>query len=121
MVATPTIPRFASLLAALEHHAAVRPDKAALLELDHRALPKRQYTFAELRNRARKVGGALACQHPMGARAVLMTQSVCDFAAAFIGCVYAGMVPVPASPPRSAQALQHLVRLVDDCGATLIL
>eukprot|EP00742_Colponemidia_sp_Colp-10_P013507 GILJ01015257.1.p1 GENE.GILJ01015257.1~~GILJ01015257.1.p1 ORF type:complete len:1194 (+),score=144.45 GILJ01015257.1:235-3582(+) len=46
------------------------------------------------------------------------------FVKAFIGCMLSGMVPVPAYPPSLASFEQELVRLqriVDDCGAKVVL
>ncbi|HEY0783595.1 MAG TPA: AMP-binding protein, partial [Thermoanaerobaculia bacterium] len=38
-----------------------------------------------------------------------------EFAAAFLGCLYAGVVAVPAYPPRAGKRQPRLLSIVDDC------
>ena len=44
-----------------------------------------------------------------------------DFIAAFFGCLYAGVVAVPAYPPRRNRSLARIQAIVDDAEAKVAL
>ena len=56
-------------------------------------------TFGGLDARARCIAGELAQRMAPGDRAVLLYPNGLDYIEAFLGCLYAGVVPVPAYPP----------------------
>jgi acyl-CoA synthetase (AMP-forming)/AMP-acid ligase II len=56
-------------------------------------------TYGELDRRARALAAALAQRGMEGARALLLLPNGLDYVAAFFGCVYAGVVAVPARLP----------------------
>ena len=73
---------------------------------------------------ARRVGAIAArlqdcCQK--GDRALLLYPPGLDYVAAFLGCLSAGVVAVPAYPPRPNRFLERLLSLVGDAGATVVL
>lgn len=114
------------LCSALERHAAERPDGLALRflhdgEADGAAT---ELTFAALRARAQGVAAALQQRLAPGDRALLLYEGGVDFVSAFLGCLYAGIVAVPAYPPdprRIHRTLPRLRAIVDDARATLVL
>ncbi|WP_437819699.1 amino acid adenylation domain-containing protein [Sorangium sp. So ce1078] len=81
-------------------------------------------TFAEIDRRARAVGAALQAITAVGERAVLLYAPGLDYVAAFLGCLYAGVVAVPAYPPdpaRLGRTLPRLEAIVADAGARVVL
>jgi amino acid adenylation domain-containing protein len=81
-------------------------------------------TYAELDRRARAVAALLQDHVPDGARAVLLYPPGLDYIAAFLGCLYAGVVAVPAYPPdvsRMARTLPRLQAIIEDAGAMVVL
>ena len=78
-------------------------------------------TYAELDRRARAVAVALQGMGDRGDRALLLYPPGLDFIAGFFGCLYAGMVAVPAYPPRNPGHLPRLVALAADAGAKIAL
>ena len=60
-------------------------------------------THAELDLRARSIGARLQMQLRAGDRAILLLPPGLDFAAAFWGCLYAGVIAVPCYPPHPAR------------------
>ncbi len=78
-------------------------------------------TFAELDERARAIAASLLQRCEPGDRALLIYPSGLDFVAAFFGCLYAGIIAVPAYPPKRNQKLQRLQTLVEDCAAAIAL
>ena len=67
-------------------------------------------SYAELDRRARAIAVRLRGRAGLGDRAVLLLPSGPDYVAAFFGCLYAGVIAVPAYPPESVRP-QHLARI----------
>lgn len=86
-------------------------DGAAALELQYEALDRR----------ARAIAAFLQTRCAPGDRALLLYPSGLDFIAAFFGCAYAGVVAVPAYPPRPNESMRRLGAIVADAGAQLAL
>ena len=78
-------------------------------------------TYAELDQRARAVAAALQGIGERGDRVLLLYPAGLDFIAGFFGCLYAGMVAVPAYPPRNPGHLPRLLALASDAGAKIAL
>src|SRR2546428_6113834 len=72
---------------------------------------RRCWTFAELDRQARRIGATLQAAHPPGTRALLMYEPGLEYAAAFVGCLYAGVVPAPAYPPSPWMLGPNIARL----------
>jgi acyl-CoA synthetase (AMP-forming)/AMP-acid ligase II len=81
-----------------------------------------ELTFRELDRRIRALAARLQVLDAAGERALLLFESDLDFVVAFLGCLYAGVIAVPAYPPRSnSHHLQRLQALVADAQATVVL
>src|SRR5262245_33863407 len=70
-----------------------------------------EWSYAELDRRARFVAARLSEATERGERALLLFAPGLDFVAAFFGCIYAGLVAVPAYPPDPARLPQTLPRM----------
>ena len=57
-------------------------------------------TYQELDRRVRAVACALQSRNLAGERALLLYPPGLEYITAFFGCLYAGVVAVPAYPPR---------------------
>ncbi|MDV3348661.1 hypothetical protein D0962_19205 [Leptolyngbyaceae cyanobacterium CCMR0082] len=62
-------------------------------------------TYQELDQQAQNIAAYLGQRVNVGDRALLLYPSGLEFIAAFMGCLYAGVVAVPAYPPRRNQDL----------------
>jgi acyl-CoA synthetase (AMP-forming)/AMP-acid ligase II len=83
-----------------------------------------ELTYAELERRARAIAAELQQRGDAGDRALLLYPSGLDFVAAFFGCLFAGMIPVPVFPPDLAKperSLAKLYAIAADCGARFAL
>ena len=83
-----------------------------------------ELSYAELARQATVIAAALQGQCAVGDRAMLLFPSGIDFVTAFFGCLFAGVIPVPAYPPSLAKRERSLVKLhtiARDCGARLAL
>lgn len=81
-------------------------------------------TYADLDRRARAIAVQLQELGATGARALLLYPPGLDYVAAFFGCLYAAVTPVPIYPPDPARLNRTLDRLhliVRDSQATIAL
>ena len=69
-------------------------------------------TYGELDRRAAAIAAALAASVAPGERALLLYPPGLDFIVAFFGCLYAGVVAVPAYPPRPNDRSQSRLRAI---------
>jgi acyl-CoA synthetase (AMP-forming)/AMP-acid ligase II len=101
--------------------AALQPDKIAYLFLadgEHRA---EQLTHGALDRQARRIGCLLQASYSPGERALLVFPPGLPYVTAFFGCLYAGVVAVPAYPPLSLRQVPRLKAVIDDAKATVAL
>jgi acyl-CoA synthetase (AMP-forming)/AMP-acid ligase II len=81
-------------------------------------------TYADLDRAARAIAVTLRDAAAPGDRALLLFPPGLEFISAFFGCQYAGVVPVPAYPPRLdrvAQSWQTLANIAADCQPRVVL
>ncbi|HZF13817.1 MAG TPA: amino acid adenylation domain-containing protein, partial [Thermoanaerobaculia bacterium] len=78
-------------------------------------------SYADLHRRARAVAATLAGAVPPGERALLLYPPGLEFLAAFFGCLCAGVIAVPAYPPRSRRADPRLRSIAADCSPRAVL
>lgn len=78
-------------------------------------------TYQQLDEQARAIAAWLTSLGLAGERALLLYPAGLDFIAAFFGCLYAGVVAVPAYPPRRNRSLARIQSIVDDCQAKVAL
>ncbi len=113
--------KFSTILDRLDRHAVDRPEATAYTFLKDSPAGDQTLTFAELRRRSRSIAARLRKSCPRGERAVLLYPPGMDFIPAFLGCLYAGVVPVPAYPPRRNQGSERVLGICVDCEAAVIL
>ncbi len=78
-------------------------------------------TYAELDRRARALGALLQESGAAGERALLLYPPGLEFITAFLGCLYGGVVAVPAYPPRSNRPDPRLQAIAEDSRPLLAL
>ena len=76
------------------------PDDLAYVFLSGQELLPSPLTYKQLDFQARTIAAFLQGLELKGDRALLLYPPGLEFVAAFIGCLYAGVVAVPAYPPR---------------------
>lgn len=86
-----------------------------------RELVEEIVTFADLDRDARAIAAWLA-QRPEAARPVMLLYlDGIDFLRAFMGCLYAGVVAVPAPVPHDERSMQRVSGMVDDADIGMVL
>ncbi len=116
--------RAASLVEVFRNRAAAHPDRTAFTFLGDGEQQTQSATFADIDSRARAVAARLQQLCAPGSRALLMYDAGLDYLAALAGCLYSGVVAVPAYPPdpmRAARTIPRLEGIVRDAEATLLL
>ena len=78
-------------------------------------------TFGELDRAACRQAAHLREHCVTGDRVVLLFAPGLEFIAAFVGCLYAGLIAVPVSPPRGEARLAKLQAISRDCDARAVL
>ncbi|MFJ3484091.1 non-ribosomal peptide synthetase [Pseudomonas sp. NPDC090202] len=112
-----------TLAHALQQRAALTPDRLALRFLADDKEQGAVLSYRDLDLRARTIAAALQANAGFGDRAVLLFPSGPDYVAAFFGCLYAGVIAVPAYPPESARRhhQQRLISIIADAEPRLVL
>ncbi|WP_394821549.1 fatty acyl-AMP ligase [Pendulispora albinea] len=118
--------QFESIVTRFQSHVARHPERVALRYLvtgDHDG-PTRQWNYATLDERARAVAAQLDDCRGRSEPVLLLYPTGLEFAAALLGCFYAGVPAVAASTPdpgRLSRLLPRLLGIVRDSGARVVL
>jgi acyl-CoA synthetase (AMP-forming)/AMP-acid ligase II len=110
-----------TLVATLTWRALHEKDAPALTFVGQGTSADFTFTYAALDERVRGVAAALQQRLTPGERAILLFPPGPDYAVAFLACLYAGVVAVPAYPPQGRRQTPRLAAVVADAGATLAL
>ncbi len=113
-------PKFASLVDMVEAQAQRFPERTAFVFEDD-AGQTESWSYAKLVERSRTLGSWLSQQVRVGDRVLLVYPPGLEFIAGFLGCAYAGALPVPATYPKPRRPLPRLDSIVTDCDPSLVL
>jgi len=103
--------RLATMVHLLRERAARQPEKIAYRFLADDDAAESTQTYAELDRRATQIGAFLSSRYTAGERVLLLYPPGLDYIAALFGCMYAGVIAVPAYPQSSAKMRQPDARL----------
>ena len=115
---------FTSFVELLEWRAAVHPQNQAFGYYQPGGLADGALSYGELSAKARAIAAALQAQNLGGQRVLLVYPPGLDFICAFLGCLYAGAIAVPAYPPephRLEHTFKRLQAILQDAGTQMIL
>ncbi|KAA1242943.1 fatty acyl-AMP ligase [Aquimarina sp. RZ0] len=104
---------FKSIVEILDYRGKIEGDKKAITFLQSKD-KKQEITYWELSNRAKSIAQQLKEQPDLvfGDRVLLLYPPGIEYICAFFGCLYAGIVPVPAYPPdrRNTERLMMIIK-----------
>src|SRR5918995_5375583 len=112
----------ATLVDLLCWRASHEPERRAYTFLGDGEAEERRVSYGELDRQAQAVAAQLDSLGVAGGeRALLFYPPGLKYVAAFLGCLYAGVVAVPAYPPRLNRSISRLQAIVADSKATVAL
>jgi amino acid adenylation domain-containing protein/non-ribosomal peptide synthase protein (TIGR01720 family) len=112
---------WSTLVELLRWRAQNQPDKQAYVFLVDGETQEISITYAQLDQRVRAIAAQLQKIRATGERALLLYPAGLEYIAAFLACLYAGLVAVPTYPPRRNRSDPRIQAIVDDAQATVIL
>ncbi|WP_105168225.1 hybrid non-ribosomal peptide synthetase/type I polyketide synthase [Pseudoalteromonas sp. T1lg23B] len=107
-----------NIVASLVSLAKTRGDDVAYQYFFEDEQPSKTLTYAQLDQNARTIASQLKTHFKKGDRALLLYNSGFEFVEAFFACLYAGVVAVPAYPPKKNQNIDRLRSIIVDAGAS---
>lgn len=113
-----------TIIEIIQGFAKSQPNKRAFTFLEDGEDKESHLTYAELDRQARAVAAHLLTLVAPGEQALLLYPSCLEFVVAFMGCQYAGVIPVPLAAPDPARPERGLIRMLaiaKDAQARLIL
>lgn len=110
-----------NLLSMLDQRASQNPEKLAYIFLKDRENQEQTITYQQLSQISKRIAVKLQSLIPPGARALLLYPQGLEFIAAFLGCLSAGIIAVPAYPPKRNQKISRLIAIIEDCQPQIIL
>jgi len=111
---------WAAVTEVLRIHAERIPDRTLYLYLEDGERESARLTYGQLYAKALHIAAKLRTMTAAGDRALLLYPPGLEFICAWMGCLYAGVVAVPAYPPRKHRASQQRVQsIVEDCSPAI--
>lgn len=98
-----------------------QPDSLAFTFLQDGETQEQRLTYGDLDRQARAIGAQLQQRGAGRARALLLYPAGLEFISAFVGCLYAGVVAVPAYPPHPNRPMERLQDILADAQAAYAL
>lgn len=124
MLTPETNPQINNLLELLESWVARQPTKPLYTFWHGEGQEPTTWTYEKMATHAKAIAVELKRRGLTGKRAVLLYPPGLDYIAGFLGCLYAGVVAVPAYPPdptRLERTVPRLQSIIKDCDAQIIL
>lgn len=116
--------QYMNLVDVLRWRATRHPGRNAFTFLFNGESESTKVTYGELDRQAQAIAVFLQQHINVGARALLLYPPGIEFISAFCGCLYAGVIPIPAPPAdpvRIKRTLPRLQAIIDDAQAAVIL
>lgn len=98
-----------------------QPKKIAYQFLTYASQGVQYLSYEQLDKQAKAIAAKLLSLGLEGNRALLLYPPGLEFISAFFGCLYAGVIAVPAYPPRNNHYLSRLLAIAEDAQATIAL
>jgi acyl transferase domain-containing protein/acyl-CoA synthetase (AMP-forming)/AMP-acid ligase II/acyl carrier protein len=105
----------------LRYWAAETPSQTAFAFYSGDEQDETRLSFRQLDHEARAIAAELIARRLQGQRALLLYPPGLDFVAALFGCLYAGVIAVPAYPPRRSRNMERIEAISEDADAAVVL
>ncbi|RMI33405.1 type I polyketide synthase [Nocardia stercoris] len=114
----------ATLVDTIESRAERTPDRMAMRFVRPTAANRfetEDFTYREIAEKARSIAVHLGEQCAPGSRILLLCPPGLEYTLHFYGCLYAGLIPVPAYPPASNRHLSRVETIARSARAAAVL
>ena len=111
----------ANLVNILRYRALTQPQQNVYTFLVDGESQEVSLTYGELERKAKAIAAYLQSICSPQARVLLLYPPGLDYIEAFFGCLYAGVIAIPAYPPRPNRSLSRLQSIIDDAQTNLAL
>lgn len=108
---------YTDIISIINKRAELTPDKVIYRFLEDGEHETDLLTFKQLDTKARTVAYYLQQHGKRGDRVLLLFPTGLEYVTAFFGCLYAGMIAIPAYPPRRNRSLNRIHTIISDSGA----
>ena len=115
------VENYSTVVELLQHRASLQSLKTAYTFLEDGETETETLTYGELDRRSRAIAARLQELNLKGERALLLYPSGLDYLAAFFGCLYAGVIAVPAYPPQNQRKTPRIQAIAVDSVAKIVL
>lgn len=102
-------------------HARENPERTAFIMLANDECSGQQISWHELVIRVSALASLLSNSLPGNKRVLLIYQDTLEFIIAFMGCLYAGVIPVPVPYLRSSRQMSRLHNIIEDAQVSALL
>lgn len=110
-----------NLISILNERANQTPNQLAYIFLKNRENQEQNITYQQLSQNSKNIAIKLQSLIPEGSRALLLYPQGLEFINTFLGCLYAGIIAVPAYPPKRNQKMSRLAAIIKDAEPQIIL
>jgi amino acid adenylation domain-containing protein len=110
-----------TLVELLRRRARLQPERRAYTFLLDGEREEVHLSYGELDRQARSIAARLQALGVEGERALLLYPPGLQYAAAFFGCLYAGVTAVPVYPPRPNRPDPRFLAILSDARARVVL
>lgn len=97
------------------------PNQLAYIFLKDGQNQESSIDYKTLEQESKAIADSLLSLCRQGDRALLLYLQGLEFITAFLGCLYAGIVAVPAYPPKRNQKMSRLLAIIEDSRPQIIL
>ena len=113
--------KFKTLVDLLQNRAIENPKQIGYSFLIDGETDQINLTYQQLEQRSQAIAAYLQSVCPPGEVALLLYQPGLEYITAFFGCLYAGVIAVPAYPPRPNRSLERIQTIIRDSKAKIAL
>jgi len=110
-----------NIIDVLREHAKNKPNDTLFRYIEDEKQEPVTLTYIEVYEQSKKIANNLLINCKKGDRALLLYPAGLEFITAFLGCLYAGLIAVPAYPPRKNQKMNRLKSIIDDAQAKIVM
>jgi myxalamid-type polyketide synthase MxaB len=110
-----------TMVEVFEKNSALYPEKVIYYFLENGLDETSRITYGEMNRRVKAIAARLQQDFSKGDRALMLFPPGIEFIVSLFGCFYAGIIAVPAYPPRKNRMFNRFESIVTDCSPAVIL